>query len=130
MTQDLGFPSSLIAVEKELSSLPHIDKRKIDPKRRADILCFAKEIHPSYALYPLLLVECKKEAEKEAVAQALGYNQIVQAYFLAVASKEGIETFWFDQTLNAYQSCPFLPSYKELIETVKDTCLMKKMPLP
>ena len=54
MIHKLGFPPSLIAVEKDLKHLPHIkDKSFSANKRRADIICFGKNIHPKYELYPL-----------------------------------------------------------------------------
>jgi len=36
--------------------------------RRADIICFAKNIHPSYLFFPLLVVECKGEKIKKGLA--------------------------------------------------------------
>src|SRR5690242_14822270 len=65
MIHALGFPKELIAVEKELKELPHLAGRSV-PERRIDVLCYGKEIHPEHSLYPLLLIECKREAIDEA----------------------------------------------------------------
>jgi hypothetical protein len=45
MVDELGYPSSLITVEKSLQQLPHIEQSGLKlPLRRADILVFAKGI--------------------------------------------------------------------------------------
>ena len=88
MVRDLGYPRHMIAVEKELSSLPHLIGQKV-PKRRVDILVFAKEIHPEYSLFPLLMIECKAVPLVPSVArQVLGYNAFVKAPFVAIANAE------------------------------------------
>jgi hypothetical protein len=118
MIGSLGFPKSLIAVEKELDQLPHL-KGKIGSaeKRRIDLLCFGKEIHPHYPLYPLLMVECKAHAQlSEATRQIIGYNYHVNAYFLCVANEETIQTFWFDEKTKDYIFVPYLLSYQQMIK--------------
>jgi hypothetical protein len=110
MIQDLGFPPSLIMVEKGLMQLPGRNV-KVPQIRRMDILCYASLDE----LFPLLLVECKaEEMTEKALQQAAGYNQIVKARFLAVASKGKIKTFWQEQQI--LKSVDFLPSYKELLQ--------------
>lgn len=110
MTEKLGYPKELLAVEKELSQLPHLHHRSDLPKRRADIICFGKNIHPEYALYPLLLIECKEgKIEKEAKEQASGYNHFVNASFVAIAGIEGI-------LLIHPLELAFLPTYSDLIK--------------
>jgi len=112
MTKQLGFPKHLLAVEKQLSQLPHLKGASSVPKRRVDILCFAKKIHPEYPLYPLLLVECKEgKVGEEAKAQVLGYNHFVQAFFVAIAGEEQVELIY-------PQKLSFLPSYSQLMEYV------------
>jgi hypothetical protein len=118
MTLNLGYPKGLIAVEKELESLPHLEGKKI-PLRRADLLVFAKNLHPLYPLYPLLIVECKKDRLSDgALRQALGYNYYVKAYFVAVAGKDEVRLAFQNQS-GKQQVLDFLPSYAALVEAVK-----------
>lgn len=110
MVSDLGFPKDLIAVEKELSLLPHLKGKKGLPKRRSDVLCFAKGIHQEYPLFPLLLIECKEgDLNQDAYEQALGYNHYVQAPYVGLAGKEGAFMIHPERV-------PFLPKYTELLE--------------
>lgn len=121
MTGQLGYPSNLLVVEKELSLLPHLAlKSGKVPDRRADIVCFGKGIHPDYDLYPLLLIECKAVAlNSKVLNQVAGYNQFVKSYFISVANQGEIQTGWYNQPEKKYQFVPFLPTYQELIESVK-----------
>lgn len=110
MINDLGFPKDLIAVEKELALLPHLKGNKGLPKRRSDVLCFAKGIHKEHALFPLLLIECKEgDLSQDASEQALGYNHYVQAPYVALAGKAGA-------FLIHPERISFLPKYSELVE--------------
>jgi hypothetical protein len=110
MTSQLHFPKELLAIEIPLGEVPHLKGLEGLPKRRADIICFAKGIHPSYPLYPLLIVECKEgHAGGDAKAQALGYNHFVDARFVAVAGEGSVELIF-------PQPFPFLPSYPQLME--------------
>ncbi|NGX59323.1 MAG: hypothetical protein KR126chlam3_00472 [Chlamydiae bacterium] len=112
MTRQLGFPKNLIAVEKQLSELPHLKGAASLPKRRADILCFAKGIHPEFSLFPLLIIECKEGVASDAAAkQALGYNHYVQAPFVAIAGEEKVELVY-------PQKLTFLPKFSEMMESV------------
>ena len=82
----LGYPKSFIVTEKKISILPHLkNEKKSNLKRRADIICFANNIHHKYELYPLLLIECKREKlTNKAAEQLLGYNHFIKAPFLAL----------------------------------------------
>ncbi len=112
MTEQLGFPKTLLAVEVQLSEIPHLKKMENLPKRRADILCFAKGIHEEYPLFPLLLVECKEgEVGTDAEGQVLGYNHFVQALFVAIAGQDHVAVIH-------PQSISFLPPYSQLMEYV------------
>lgn len=112
MLHRLKYPRELIAIEKSLSELPHLKKIPGLPERRADIICFAKNIHPDYPLFPLLLIECKEGIlGTEAIQQALGYNHYVRAPFIAVAGSDGVRLIY-------PQDVPFLPSYAQLMETL------------
>lgn len=110
MTAKWGFPKELLSVELELSQLPHLKGAAGLPKRRVDIVCFAKNIHSKFPLYPLLLIECKKGNE-DANEQVLGYNHFVQAPYVAVARENGVE-------LIHPQTLPFLPTYSQLLQQV------------
>lgn len=114
MIEKLGFPRSLIAVEKSLDQLPHLKHGAAPlPNRRADVLCFGKEIHPEYPLFPLLLIECKQERiDQAAIDQVRGYNAFVGAPFLALADKQGV--FFLGEELKRG-----LPKYQELLEAAQ-----------
>lgn len=105
MVHELGFPKELIAVEKELKTLPHLASASV-PDRRIDLLCFSH----AQPLAPLLLMECKAEPIlPKAIEQAMGYNLYVQAPFVAIANDREI-CFRYNQCiLNR------LPSYEELL---------------
>lgn len=112
MTTQLGFPRELLAVETQLSEVPHLKGATGLPKRRADIICYAKGLHPEYPLYPLLLIECKEgSVGEDAKAQALGYNHYIEAFYVAIAGENWIELIY----PNPY---PFLPPYSQLMERV------------
>ena len=115
----LGYPKSLIVLEKDLSTLPHLKGRKIPNKgRRADILCFAKNIHPEYEIFPLLMIECKaKEFSEKVIRQVRGYNTVVGAHFLAIANDESIKTFWEDS--RGFHTVDFLPPFQQLVNAIK-----------
>ena len=84
MVGELQYPKELLVVEKELGQLPHLIAEQKLPDRRADILCFAKNIHLHYALYPLLLIECKEgKIDIRAIDQVVGYNHFVKAFFFS-----------------------------------------------
>lgn len=111
-----GFPQSGLCVEKALQQLPHISSEP--PLRRADILVFAKDIHPNYALYPLLMIECKAVPLSEAAQrQVAGYNHFVQAYFVAVANEEKLRLGWQGAD-GSYSWVDYLPNYTELLSSL------------
>jgi hypothetical protein len=87
LCEECGFPPILISVEKSLKEMPHLEQTHIVGDRRADIVCFARDIHPLHSLYPLLLVECKAGSlSMQAVEQAFGYNAWLQAAFIVMAN--------------------------------------------
>ncbi|MCX6988241.1 MAG: type I restriction enzyme HsdR N-terminal domain-containing protein [Chlamydiae bacterium] len=121
MVYELFYPKELIAIEKVLSSIPTVDPGNMQlPDRRVDLICFAKGIHPSYPLYPLLLVECKESIllKKEAQDQVIGYNYFIKAYFVAVAYPGGVEWGCYDRKKQEYLFFPSLPPYSRLIQAV------------
>lgn len=96
MVKELGYPKSLISIEKEVPPL----------KRRADIICYTKEGKP------LLLLEGKAgRLTQEAMGQALGYNQHLKAPYVALFNAQGV---LFHDTL-AETTLYQLPPYQELI---------------
>ena len=112
MTTQLGYPRQLVSVEKSLKEFPHLQRKGQLPSRRADIVCFAKGIHPEFSLYPLLLIECKEgKVGGDAASQALGYNYYLQAPYVAIAGED--EVFLIHP-----QKLSFLPTYRELVEKI------------
>jgi len=112
MTTQLGYPKALIAVEVQLSQIPHLRGRSSLPKRRADIICFGKGVHSEHPLYPLLMIECKERViGKEAISQVVGYNHFVEAHFVAIAG-EGVTHLVYPEEV------PFLPTFSQLMERV------------
>lgn len=123
MVTDLGYPLQSLVIEKSLSQIPHLamEKRKI-PSRRADILCLAKDIHPSFEFFPLLLVECKAvPITQKTIQQVVGYNYYLQAYFIVIANENEIQTGWFDPVRKDYSFITGLPKYSELLKSLSMT---------
>ncbi len=97
MALRLGYPLGNLALEKNLSQLPHLQAKQPLPRRRADLIVFAKNLHPSHSLYPLLLVECKAVAlTSKTLRQVIGYNQFVGAYFIAAVNQTQTCLGWYD----------------------------------
>lgn len=118
MISQLGFPSHTLLVEKDLRSLPHLTHLGAMPDRRADILCFAKGIHPSVELYPLLMIECKAVKITESVLQqVMGYNYYVQSFFICVANQQEVRTGW-KTAAGKYEFVAYLPSYAQLKQSI------------
>ena len=109
MIHSLGYPKSLIVVEKGLASLPH-RQMSFDPNRRLDLLCYTPG---KDGLIPLLLIEIKAEKTGvDAESQLLGYNESVRAFFLCVIEGKEAKTFWREK--GRMNSVPFLPPYSQL----------------
>lgn len=110
MTQHLGYPKSLLAVEKNLESLT-FEKVPKNYNRRIDLVCF----YPDDGLKPLLVIEFKAKDQAAAPQkQVEGYNYYLKAPFWAVIQGESIETFWFEN--GKVQSINFLPSFSQLLQ--------------
>ncbi|MFI5333633.1 MAG: type I restriction enzyme HsdR N-terminal domain-containing protein [Chlamydiales bacterium] len=117
MTEDLGYPKELLAIEKELSEFPHLKQQAV-PQRRIDILCFGRGNPPSDALYPLLLIECKKEKlTRGAKEQLLGYNSYVGASFVAACAKD--EVLFGYRRGAEWEFLTFLPPYVQLLASLE-----------
>ena len=115
MIGELGFPGELLAVEKELKTLPHLIEEKSSlPGRRIDLLSFMKT---QDTLRPLLLIECKEAPlTQEALDQAIGYNHYVKAPYVAIVN--GSEIRFRYQLSSKQHEIPRLPSYLELVEAL------------
>jgi hypothetical protein len=108
LMQNLGYPSSLIVVEKKLSELPlsQSDIKKI-PNRRIDILCFAS----GKLFQPLLLIECKaKSFGDRELRQLLGYNYYVGAHAVALVNNK--KTAFLEVSSQLVQD--YIPTYQQL----------------
>lgn len=119
MIEELGFPKNLIAVEKELSKLPHIQHlpKESIPKRRIDIVIFAKE---NDALFPLLLIECKAVSLiPRFFTQALSYNVVVKAPYVALANKERFLLGKYDSQAHMFSFKEGLNTYQQLLASLQ-----------
>lgn len=117
MCGQLGFLPGGLSLEKSLDQIPHVAHQiHRPPLRRADIIYFAKGIHPHYDLYPLLLIECKAiKLSPKVINQVTGYNHYLQAYFVCIANQTEVRTGWYDPQTKDYRFVDRLPSYKELM---------------
>lgn len=114
----LGFPPSIIVVEKELKSLPHlaIELGEI-PKRRADILCYTQ--HSVKGMTPLLLIECKAVSlSSKMTSQLIGYNHYLKVPFIALANHIEKKLGWYDPQTSKYTFINHFPSFIELINSI------------
>ena len=118
MVHRLQYPKELLVVEKNLRELPSLFSCNV-PDRRVDILLFGKGVDPSYALSPLLLIECKHAHLTEAAMdQVIGYNHYVKAYFVAVVNQNLVRLGYFNAEKKKYEFCSVLPSYMELMQWI------------
>jgi hypothetical protein len=120
MISSLGYPKESLTVEKALDQMPHLSTQGLSiPDRRADIVCFAKGVHNTHTLYPLLLIECKAvKLSQPVVLQVIGYNQYLKAHFVCLANKTEVRTGWFNPDLKHYQFVSTLPTYQQLLQSI------------
>lgn len=122
LIKDLEFPSGYLLLEKSLKEMPHLaltDKKM--PARRADIVCFAKNIHREHELFPLLLIECKAvKLTQKVISQVSGYNYYVQAKFIAVVNQVEMQFGFYDHSLCQYQFIPYIPNYNQLLLSISE----------
>lgn len=103
MIHHLGYPCGTLALEKSLDQLPHLQSQRSLPKRRADLIVFAKGIHPQHPLYPLLLIECKAvPIANKTLRQLIGYNQFIGAPFIAAVNQTQTSFGWYQQEKNDF----------------------------
>jgi hypothetical protein len=117
MTQRLGYPLGNLALEKNLDQLPHLKGIRPLPRRRADLIVFAKDLHPNHSLYPLLLVECKAVSlTNKVLRQIVGYNQFVKAFFIAVVNQNMTFLGWYHHQIQDFYFQEGLPAYDLLLK--------------
>jgi hypothetical protein len=108
MLSHLDYPEGLIAVEKSLSSLPHVQPSPL-PDRRIDIVVFTPD--QKEGLAPLMLIECKAFTPKSDVfLQLMGYNRFIKAPWIAVAAPNTIQAGYLQDREWIFRDC--LPNYK------------------
>lgn len=112
-----GYPLQGIVIEKDLRRIPHLIQSPTSlPRRRADLIFFAKDIHPHHELYPLLLVECKSvKLIPKMIRQVIGYNFYLQAPFIAILNQHDILLGWRDKELNQFKFSSSFLSYPALL---------------
>jgi hypothetical protein len=118
MSEELNYPLNGFALEKGLHQMPHLalSQAKL-PTRRADLIFFAKDIHPHHSIYPLLLVECKAiKLNSRVIHQVVGYNFYVQAPFLAIANQNEIQWGRYNADTKQFSFGAGLPSYQQLLQ--------------
>lgn len=122
MIHQLGFPEGTIALEKNLSQLPHLQGMVL-PNRRADLIVLAKNLHPIHLLYPLLLVECKATPlTPKVLRQIIGYNQFVKSFFIAAVNQTTSYTGWYDTQIQDFKFQEGLFSYDILLSKAANFC--------
>lgn len=115
MVEHLSFPKELIVVEKKLSLLPHLSSNSELPERRVDILAYTKV---EGQLKPLLLIECKCiPLSEKALLQVKGYNDYVQASYVATANENEIQIGYINGE-NEFEKLDFLPAYPLLLKAL------------
>jgi hypothetical protein len=121
LTTTLGFPGYHIAVEKALNQMPHLAIQGCKmPKRRVDLVCFAKGIHPVHDLYPLLIIECKAvKLTSKVLNQVVGYNHFIKSHFLAIANADEIQFGFYHPEEKQYVFISHIPTYQELLSSIK-----------
>lgn len=115
MVNQLGYPKGSLSIETDLREVPHLKASALAlPERRADLIAYAKGIHPQWDLYPLLLVECKAVAlSKKSMIQLVGYNHVLKAAFIALTNGKEMQFGWSEN--GKYRFIDQLPSYESLM---------------
>jgi hypothetical protein len=113
--ENLGYPKSLLVVEKNLKDIAASSvEGGVIPDRRVDIVCFSAK-----GLHPLLVVECKAcRFHADVLYQVIGYNKYIQASFIAIVNPYMALTGFYDLSKKQYRFIQTLPSYATLIEAV------------
>jgi len=111
LINQLGYPSHGIAIEKNLSELPHLQEKKV-PIRRLDILCYEGK-----TFAPLLLIECKAiPLQEKMLTQIMGYNAFIKAPLICLANEQTFLLGW--ENPKARMTFDRLPPYKKLCDEI------------
>lgn len=123
----LAYPLATMAVEKSLHQIPHLAYNSAHlPRRRADLIIFAKDIHPTYSLYPLLLIECKATPlNARVMRQVVGYNFYLQAPFIATVNQNEARLGWYDSQQQKFCFTEGILPYKTLFEAARQRLNLK-----
>lgn len=125
MIDNLGYPQNSIAIEKSLDQLPHLLSKSSLPKRRADLIVFAKDLHAKHPFYPLLLVECKAvPITDRTLRQIAGYNHFVGAHFIAIVNQTHTYLGYDDPKSQEYKFFSKLMPFNELLQSIL-SCKLK-----
>lgn len=120
LTERYAYPKEMLLVEQSLAQLPHLKmfSSKV-PNRRIDILCYYRK--PDVAgLIPLLLIECKAvPLSDKMVSQVAGYNQYIDAPFIALVSQDEERLGFYDAGIEGYRFSSGLPTYVQLLEALQ-----------
>lgn len=118
LTQQLGFPVESLALERELRHMPHLSLSSAPiPIRRADLVAFARGIHSTHEIYPLLVLECKAvNITAKTLRQLIGYNFYLKAPFIAVVNQTAAQFGWYDEELEDFKFIPYIPRYLDLMD--------------
>lgn len=113
MVHELGFPSSMISLEKSLHEASLQGKGIPLPNRRLDLICYTKNEEGTLA--PLLMIEFKATPlHQEAIEQIIRYNTYIGSKYVAVASLGEIMMGTYNPEKNQYHFTKDLPPYQEL----------------
>lgn len=120
LLEDLKYPASLLACELSLDQLPHLaTSQESIPRRRADIVCFSKDLHPNFSLFPLVLIECKAvPLSSAALNQLIGYNHYVKAPFICLANDTELRFGYWDEISKDYTFISHIPPYQDLLSSL------------
>lgn len=114
LIDELGFPPSMISVEKSINQLAN---SPLVFERRIDVLCYGKKENSS--LFPLLLIECKADSIGDRVIrQVVGYNQYIGAPFIAVANRSEAKMGWLNPQSKQYTFISGISTYSSLLQSL------------
>lgn len=115
MVEVLGYPASLIAIEKELRAFSPPSLKP--PNRRLDAVVFGKR--QEGGLFPLLLMECKAvNLTDRALRQVASYNEYVQARYIALVNAEEAWLGRWNAQHAHYDFLLGLPPYSVLVSQI------------
>jgi hypothetical protein len=96
LIMELGYPKTLIAVEKQITTFEN--------KSRFDIVVYGKNIKP------LMIIECKQQLVKiddSVLQQLLNYQTIVQCKYIMVTNGDFVAGWELSEPVKSLQQIPF-----------------------